>query len=344
MSHVALSALAADAGGSVSQAGTRPRIPKSSPLAPALAYMLAYVHAESMCGAWAALEQQQKQGAVQLCWPADLGTVLLAIDSEKGGVGKSSLAGGLIAVMAAAGYEVLAVDLDPRATLTAELDAAAPEGDTEMPSVNDPLYEDQEVDPSELPELRGLASQAVRPAGAHWGERVRVLAAERALAHRESDLATPNIEHRLALSLEGFKRQFRLVVIDLPPRAGGKLVGAGLLAATHVLFPGTLDEDGLIGVQDARKTAWRISRAHPSTLRQVGVLRNMVEPRTRLAELSDRRFTEEFDDVLDVVVPKRIVRREARTACVPITTATTRDARDLVNAYTAVLNTVAETS
>ncbi|WP_224389101.1 hypothetical protein [Pseudonocardia sp. ICBG1293] len=70
----------------------------------------------------------------------------------------------------------------------------------------------------------------------------------------------------------------------------------------------------------------------------------MVEPRTRLAELSDRRFTEEFDDVLDVVVPKRIVRREARPACVPCTIATTRDAQDLVNAYTALLNTVAETS
>ncbi|WP_226358493.1 ParA family protein [Pseudonocardia sp. ICBG601] len=307
-----------------------------------LAYMLAYMLAESTRTAWAVLERQQNQGTVQLHWPDELDTVLLAIDSEKGGVGKSSLAGGLVAVMAAAGHEVLAVDLDPRATLTAELDAVAPEGVTEMPSLNDLLHEDQGIDPSELPELRGLASQAVRPAGAHWGDRVRVLAAERALAHRESDLTTPNIEHRLALSLEGFKRQFRLVVIDLPPRAGGKLVGAGLLAATHVLFPGTLDEDGLIGVRDARKTARRVSRAHPAALRQVGVLRTIVEPRTRLAELSDRRFTEEFDDVLDVVIPKRIVRREARTACVPITTATTRDAQDLVSAYTAVLNTIAE--
>ncbi|WP_197520017.1 ParA family protein [Pseudonocardia sp. HH130630-07] len=298
--------------------------------------------AASTRSAWEALERQQQGGPVQLRWPEDLGTVVLAIDSEKGGVGKSSLAGGLVAVMAAAGHDVLAVDLDPRATLTAELDAATPEGDAGLPGVNDLLYEDQNIDPGELPELRGLAEQAVRPAGPQWGEQVQVLAAERALAHRESDLTTPNLEHRLALSLEGFKKRFRLVVIDLPPRAGGKLVGAGLLAATHVLFPGTLDEDGLIGVQDARKTAQRIARAHPATLRPVGVLRNIIEPRTRLAELSDQRFVDGFDDVLDVVVPKRIVRREARTACVPITTATTRDAQDLTNAYTLVLNAIAE--
>lgn len=303
-------------------------------------FMMSFMTAES--SAWAALERQQQAGPVPLRWPDDLGTVVLAIDSEKGGVGKSSLAGGLVAVMAAAGHDVLAVDLDPRATLTAELDAATPEGAAALPGVNDLLFEDQDRDPGELPELRGLAEQAVRPAGPQWGNRVQVLAAERALAHRESDLSTPNLEHRLALALDGVKDRFRLVVIDLPPRAGGKLVGAGLLAATHVLFPGTLDADGLIGVQDARKTAQRISRAHPATLRPVGVLRTSIEPRTKLAALSDQRFLDTFDDVLDIVVPKRIVRREARTACVPITTAPTRDTHDLTTAYTLVLNTIAE--
>jgi len=207
--------------------------------------MMSFMTAES--SAWAALERQQQAGQVPLRWPDDLDTVVLAIDSEKGGVGKSSLAGGLVAVMAAAGHDVLAVDLDPRATLTAELDAATLEGAAALPGVNDLLFEDQDIDPGELPELRGLAEQAVRPAGPQWGNRVQVLAAERALAHRESDLSTPNLEHRLALALDGVKDRFRLVVIDLPPRAGGKLVGAGLLAATHVLFPGTLDANVVPG-------------------------------------------------------------------------------------------------
>lgn len=288
--------------------------------------------------AWAALERQQQAGPASLRWPAELGTVVLAIDSEKGGVGKSSLASGLIAVMAAAGHEVLAIDLDPRATLTAELDAVST--DPEALGVNDLLWEPSDADPEELPELRGLAEQALRPAGPKWGP-VQVLAAERALAHREADTSTPNLEHRLALALDGVAKRFRLVVIDLPPRAGGRLVGAGLLAATHVVFPGTLDEDGLVGVQDARRTASRLARTHPGTLHQVGVLRTIVEPRTRLGELSDTTYLDSFDDVVDVVIPKRVVRREARTACVPITTAPGRDAQDLITAYTLVLNTLA---
>lgn len=288
--------------------------------------------------AWAALERQQQAGPASLRWPAELGTVVLAIDSEKGGVGKSSLASGLIAVMAAAGHEVLAIDLDPRATLTAELDAVSTDADAL--GVNDLLWEPPDADPEELPELRGLAEQALRPAGPKWGP-VQVLAAERALAHREADTSTPNLEHRLALALDGVTKRFRLVVIDLPPRAGGRLVGAGLLAATHVVFPGTLDEDGLVGVQDARRTASRLARTHPGTLHHVGVLRTIVEPRTRLGEFSDTSYLTSFDDVVDVVIPKRVVRREARTACVPITTAPGRDAQDLITAYTLVLNTLA---
>lgn len=284
---------------------------------------------------WDVLERQLRT-EITLAWNPD-GPVVLAIDSEKGGVGKSGLAGGLIAVMAASGRHVLGIDLDPRATLTEEL--GAEEGDY---SVNDLLYEDRETDPDELPELSGLAAQALRTASEAWGDNVRVLAAERALANRETDNTTPDLEHRLRISLEGVAEQFDLVVIDLPPRAGGKLVGAGLVAATHVLFPGTLNADGLIGVRDAMRTYKFMARTNPNKLRKVGVLRNIVEPRTKLAKYYDDQFTEEFgQEVLDVAVPKRVIRQEARGACVPITAAADKaDAKDLINSYTHVLNMV----
>lgn len=284
---------------------------------------------------WDVLERQLRT-EITLTWNPD-GPVVLAIDSEKGGVGKSGLAGGLIAVMAANGRRVLGIDLDPRATLTEEL--GAEEGEY---GVNDLLYEDREADPDELPELSGLAAQALRPAGDAWGDNVRVLAAERALANRETDNTTPDLEHRLRISLEGVAEQFDLVVIDLPPRAGGKLVGAGLLAATHIVFPGTLNADGQIGVRDAMRTHKFMARTNPNKLRKVGVLRNIVEPRTKLAKYYDDQFAEEFGaEVLDMAVPKRVIRQEARGACVPITAAADKsDAKDLINSYTHVLNTV----
>ncbi|MFI5614702.1 ParA family protein [Amycolatopsis sp. NPDC051903] len=298
---------------------------------------------------WDVLEQQLRT-EIALTWNPE-GPVVLAIDSEKGGVGKSGLAGGLIAVMAASGRRVLGIDLDPRATLTAELGAdtesllkeLGEEGpEATQYGVNDLLYEDREADPDDLPQLSGLAEVALRPASKAWGNNVRVLAAERALANREDDNATPALEHRLRISLEGVAEQFDLVVIDLPPRAGGKLVGAGLLAATHVLFPGTLNEDGLVGVRDAMRTYKFMARANPTKLRRVGVLRNIVEPKTKLAKYYDDKFSEEFGaEVITTAVPKRVIRQEARGACVPITAAADKsDAKDLINSYTRVLNAV----
>lgn len=282
---------------------------------------------------WELLERQLRT-ELALNWnPAQ--PVVLAVDSEKGGVGKTGLSGGLAAVMAAAGKRVLAIDLDPRGSFTAELDAE--EGDR---SVNDILYLDTTVNPDELPELRGLAAMALRPAGDAWGPNVQVLAAERALAFRESD-NTASLEQRLRVALEGVVDQFDLTVIDLPPRAGGKLVAAGLLAATHVIYPGTLDEDGYIGVNDALRTGRHIAQTNPRKLIEVGVLRNIVAPVTKLNRLYDEKFTEAFGDrVLPVAVPRRIIRQEARAASVPITVASTKDARDLINGYTAVLNCV----
>lgn len=286
--------------------------------------------------AWSLIDRQQR-ATVDLNWQPAY-TPVVAIDSEKGGVGKSALAGALIAVMSAQGYRVLAADLDPRATLTAELDA---ENGGEF-SINDLLYSDPTADPDELPELVGLAAQAVRPAGEAW-ERVDVLAAERALAHRETDPAT-GLEQRLATSLRGVTEEYDLVVLDLPPRAGGKLVGAGMLAASHVLYPATLDEDGLVGVRDARRTR-KVLAQSGSRVVEVGVVRNVVAQRTKLAALYDSTLADEFGELLlDTAIPRRVIRQEARGGCVPITAANTSDAAELVTAYTRLLNDIARTT
>jgi chromosome partitioning protein len=288
---------------------------------------------------WAVLDRQYEQRA-SLDWKVD-GPVVLAIDSEKGGVGKSGLAGGLVAVGAANGLRVCAIDLDPRATLTAELDAL----DTGDLSVNDLLYVDPKADIDDLPPLRGLAGDALRPAGEAWGgDAVQVLAAERALGNREMD-ATVNMEHRLHKALEGVVELFDLVVIDMPPRAGGKLVGSGLLAATHVIYPGTLDEDGLVGIQDARKTFRRMAETSPTVPVEVGVLRNIVSSKTKLAQLYNDKFMDAFGGlVMPAAVPRRVIRQEARAGNVPITVANSKDARELIAGYTAVLNHISQTT
>jgi chromosome partitioning protein len=127
---------------------------------------------------WTTMERQLRE-QVPLDWRTPRDPVVLAIYSEKGGIGKSALAAGVTAVMAQNGKSVLAIDLDPRATFTHELNAL--KGDR---SVNDLLYVDPDGDPEKEPQLAGLAAAVLRPAGEEWGKNVVVLAAERALANR----------------------------------------------------------------------------------------------------------------------------------------------------------------
>lgn len=286
---------------------------------------------------WGVLERQLASTPT-LTWNPSR-PIVLAVDSEKGGVGKSALTAGLLATMATAGHRVLGIDLDPRATLTEELGAT----NSGEYSVNDLLHQPQDADPDELPDQSGLAAQALRPASEAWGERVSVLAAERPLGHRETD-SSPGLESRLRVALEGVAETFALTVIDLPPRAGGRLVGAALEAATDVLYPSTLDADGLIGARDARRTRKIITRTSGTSVREVGLVRNTVGRRTKLAEHYDDQLSEEFGElVLDLAVPSRVIRQEARAGCVPITAATGKqDAKDVLTGYTRVLNTVGD--
>ncbi len=252
----------------------------------------------------------------------------VAIYSEKGGVGKTALATGLAAVAGQRGLGVLVVDLDPRATATDELGVDKPEY-----TVNDLLYQDPDAEPVDV---RGLAAEAVSPAGKDWPESVRVLAAERALAHREAD-PTTGMELRLRRSLEGVPEQLGidLIVMDVPPRAGGKLAGAALIGATDALIPATLDEDGRVGAREARTSVRRVKTSANPELDVLGVVRNIVDTRRRLAE-------EYVGLLLDVIIPRHVVRQETRFARVPITakSADGREARLLCSAYGAVLDHV----
>jgi chromosome partitioning protein len=277
---------------------------------------------------------------VELEWAPQRQPVITAIISEKGGVGKTALTTGLAATAAEKGLRVLVIDLDGRATATNELGVEAPDF-----SVNDLLFIDaadqNPIDP------RGLAADAVLPSGEGWPDNVQLIAAERALANRESD-NTSGMEHRLRLSLEGVADQYDLVLIDVPPRPGGKLTVAAILAATQAIIPSTLDEDGYIGARDALVSIRRARLNHGmQPLPVVGVLRNIVDRRrTGLGELYDQKLATEWpqdapDSVRlldDVAVPRYVIRQEARSAQIPYTSAKSTEAEMIRRAYRLTLN------
>ncbi|MDT0432907.1 ParA family protein [Streptomyces salyersiae] len=253
--------------------------------------------------------------------------------SEKGGVGKSALAAGLTAVARKRSLNgtvgtVYGGDLDPRGTFSAELGLET--GDLPA-SMNDLLALDPKGE-------NGLAADVVLEASESWSG-VRVLAAERALANRETDMAT-GLEFRLRSGLHGLMTADDVGVLDLPPRAGGRLVVSGLVAATHVVIPATLDEDGRIGAREALDTIRQVQETYNPDLQIVGIVPSIVPGgASTLGDAIGKFLADTYGSLYrdDLTIPRHAVRQQTRFARVPITSQTTREASALTKAYGRIL-------
>ncbi|MGD6765970.1 ParA family protein [Streptomyces sp. BH097] len=254
--------------------------------------------------------------------------------SEKGGVGKTSVTAGLIAAAAELGLRVGGVDLDPRGTLTDELGVDDPKK-----TVNDLFYVDEKKPPVDPV---AIAPTVMVRAGRRWPSNVFVLPADRSLGNREKD-GTSGMEYRLKRALSALREDIDVFFIDAPPRAGGQIVGAALIAARRALIPSTLSADGWSGANQALITiSHQNSPGCPNEdLEVAGIVRSIVPRETEMREIHrlwDKRLADDFGDlVLPTVITNYAVRETARTARAPITSAPGREAKALVGAYREVL-------
>ncbi|MZG06197.1 ParA family protein [Streptomyces sp. SID7982] len=260
---------------------------------------------------------------------------IVAEVSEKGGVGKTSVTSGLIAVAAEQGLRVAGVDLDPRATLTDEMGITDPKL-----SVNDIYF----VDPDERPrDPAEIARETLVRAGKHWPSNAWILPTVRKFGNRETDQTT-SMEYRLKRALWGLRDLIDIFFIDCPPRPGGKIVGSALIASKKVLIPATLQKDGYLGAREALATIeHQTSPGGPNPdLEVVGIVRSIVPTKrnfTKVHEHWEKRLQEKWGDlVLPTVLHDYSVREVCRTGSMPITSAPGREAKLLVAGYRELLH------
>jgi len=254
--------------------------------------------------------------------------------SEKGGVGKTSVTAGLAAVAAELGLVVGVGDLDPRGTLTDELGITDPKL-----SVNDIYYVDPQKKPQDPAEI--VHDVLVR-AGKEWPSNVFVLPCVREFGNREND-PTTGMEFRLKRALWGLRERVDVMFLDVPPRAGGKIVGSALIATRKVVIPATLQNDGWSGATEALRSIehYTIPGGLNEELEVTGIVRSIVPRESEFREIHrywENRLLEDFGDlVLPTVIKNYAVREVCRTACAPITSAPGREAKLLTAAYREVL-------
>lgn len=158
---------------------------------------------------------------------------VIAVVNFKGGSGKTTSAAHLAQHLALQGYRVLAVDLDPQASLSA-LHGYQPEFDVEE---NGTLYGAIRYDDSRR-ELSDIIRRTYFPLLDIVPANIELMEFEhetpKALAQRQS--GDPLFFARVATVLGSVEANYDAVVIDCPPQLGFLTLSA-LCAATAVLIP-----------------------------------------------------------------------------------------------------------
>ncbi|MEZ5115919.1 MAG: ParA family protein [Candidatus Nanopelagicales bacterium] len=246
----------------------------------------------------------------------------IAVLSLKGGVGKSTVTLGLAGAAAARGLRTLVVDLDPQANATAALDT----GEHEFTS-GDVLADAR----------AGIAADAITPTG--WGPQVDVIAADRALEHRNVPEGRDS-SLRLRVALSGLETRYDLVLVDSPPSLG-ELTRNALAAVDRALV---VTEPGYFALQGAAQALDAVSVVRSAAnlgLRPVGIVVNRV--RSQHAEHAFRltELREVYGSlVLDPVVPDRSCIQQAQGAGVAVQTWRTPAAREVSDVFDRLLTHV----
>jgi chromosome partitioning protein len=208
---------------------------------------------------------------------------VIAVLSQKGGTGKTTLVRTLADVLRRAELDVLAVDLDPQGNLSDYFD----------------------VDPDAYPTIGEVLSGRARAADAIDKQ---MIPANLGLAEAELVLSGKmGRELTLKRALHESRRQFELILIDCPPALGLLTVNA-LVASTHALVSAEGEYFSLQGVEQVLEVMQLARENLNESLEWLGVVMNIADLRTNHSRDALKSLRESYDDRVFETVIRRSIR------------------------------------
>jgi chromosome partitioning protein len=207
----------------------------------------------------------------------------IAVLSQKGGTGKTTLVRTLTDVLRRVGMDVLPIDLDPQGNLSDYFD----------------------VDPDASPTIGEVMAGRARAVDAlHNG----LIPANLGLAEAELVLAGKiGRELTLKRALREARREHDFIVIDCPPALGLLTVNA-LVAASHALISSEAEYFSLQGVQQALELMGLARENLNEDLDWLGVVLNIADLRTVHGREALGRLRESFGEKVFGSVIRKSVR------------------------------------
>ena len=227
-------------------------------------------------------------------------TKIIAVTNQKGGVGKTTTAVNLSALVAESGKRVLLVDIDPQGNATSGLGQA----ETDSNTVYEVLLNE------------AAARDAIVPTG--FGG-LDLMPTSIELAGAEIELVSvENREGLLKNALADIRHDYDYIFIDCPPSLSLLTLNA-LTAADSVLIPIQCEYYALEGVGQLVNTVKLMRRKLNPGLAVEGILLTMFDGRTNLcAQVAQEVRTHFGDEAFDTAIPRNVRLSEAPSYGLPI--------------------------
>jgi len=187
---------------------------------------------------------------------------IIAVANQKGGVGKTTTAGALIAGLSNENFRVLGIDLDPQGNLSDSCGAEM----YRMPTIYELLKNEAAL---------GDVIQTM--------EGFDVIPSNIMLAGAEQELSQTGKEHRLKEKILPVAGNYDYIVIDTPPSLGVLTINA-FTFADEIIIPTTTGIFAVNGIRQLNATVENVRKYCNPNVKIRGILLTKFNPRTNIGK------------------------------------------------------------